>query len=264
VSAVVGVFTVIRGQSFAGHSLGDLGTTGGSGAYLVGVNPLWGFVTFAILGSSAMELFGARRSRTRDMATGIVLGAGLGVAALFLYLCTQERNTTGATITILFGSMFAIRSSMIPIFVLLGLLALAIVGLFYRPLLLSTLNRDVAFARGVPVAALEVLYMVAMAIGVSLSCVTIGAILSTALLIGPAAAALRLTKRPGTAIACASGIALLVTWLGILLALILGAYLVADLFSRRASRRAGRPQGVSRPGLASRAAESGDEPLGAR
>ena len=76
VSAVVGVFTVIRGQSFAGHSMGDLGTAGGSGAFLVGANPLWGFVTFAVLGAGAMELFGARRPRGRDTATGIVLDLG--------------------------------------------------------------------------------------------------------------------------------------------------------------------------------------------
>ena len=144
VSAVVGVFTVIRGQSFAGHSLADLGTAGGSGAFLVGANPLWGFITFALIGAGAMELFGARRQRARDMATGIVLGAGLGIAALFLYLGTIERATTGATITILFGSMFVIRASMIPVFAILSVLALGIVGLVYRPLLLSAVNQDIA------------------------------------------------------------------------------------------------------------------------
>ena len=44
VSGMVGVFTVIRGQSFAGQALSDLGTLGGSGASLVGVNPLLGFI----------------------------------------------------------------------------------------------------------------------------------------------------------------------------------------------------------------------------
>ena len=260
VSAVVGVFTVVRGQSFAGHSLGDLGTTGGSGAFLVGANPLWGFVTFAIIGAGAMELFGARRPRGRDMATGIVLGAGLGIAALFLYLGTTESNTTGATITILFGSIFVIHASMIPVFALLSGLALAIVGLLYRPLLLSAVSQDIASARGVPVRAVGILYLLAMAVAVSLSCVTIGAILSTAVLIGPAAAALRMTKRPGLAIAWAAVIGLAVTWLGILLAydsyywppagrgwpvsffvvaLILVVYLLADLASREKARRAG-------------------------
>jgi len=102
VSAVVGVFTVIRGQSFAGHSLGDLGTTGGSGAFLAGVI-LWGFITFALVGAGTMELFGIRRQRGRDVATGIVLGSGLGIAALFLVLGTTWSNTTGATITICSG-----------------------------------------------------------------------------------------------------------------------------------------------------------------
>jgi zinc/manganese transport system permease protein len=218
VSAVVGVFTVIRGQSFAGHALGDLGTTGGSAASLVGANTLWGFVVFAIAGAGAMELFGVRRQRGRDMATGIVLGAGLGLAALFLYLGTVQRSTTGATITILFGSMFVIRASMIPVFALLSVFSLAVVALLYRPLLLSALNQDIASARGVPVRAVGILYMISMAVVVSLSCVTIGAILSTALLIGPAAAALRLTKRPGRAIGIAALIGLAVTWVGIVLA----------------------------------------------
>jgi zinc/manganese transport system permease protein len=276
VSAVVGVFTVIRGQSFAGHSLGDLGTTGGSGAFLVGANPLWGFVTFAVIGAGAMELFGARRPRARDMATGIVLGVGLGIAALFLYLGTTESNTTGATITILFGSMFVIRASMIPVFAVLSVLALAIVALLYRPLLLSAVSQDIASARGVPVRAVGILYLFAMAVAVSLSCVTIGAILSTAVLIGPAAAALRLTKRPGLAIAWAAVIGLVVTWLGILLAydsyywppegrgwpvsffvvgLILLVYLGADLTSRARTRRAITRAATSRqgpPGLAGR------------
>ncbi len=214
-----------------------------------------------------MELFGARRPRGRDMATGIVLGAGLGIAALFLYLGTTESNTTGATITILFGSIFVIHASMIPVFALLSGLALAIVGLLYRPLLLSAVSQDIASARGVPVRAVGILYLLAMAVAVSLSCVTIGAILSTAVLIGPAAAALRMTKRPGLAIAWAAVIGLAVTWLGILLAydsyywppagrgwpvsffvvaLILVVYLLADLASREKARHAGAQGAESR------------------
>jgi len=260
VSAVVGVFTIIRGQSFAGHSLADVGTTGGSGAFLVGVNPLWGFVTIAIVGAGTMELLGIRRPRGRDLATGIVLGAALGVAALFLYLGTTQGSTTGATVTILFGSMFVISSSTIPVFALLGLAALGIVAVLYRPLLLSTVSSDIAFARGVPVRAVGLLYLFAMAVAVSLSCATIGAILSTAVLIGPAAAALRLTGRPGLAIVWAAVIGVAATWIGILLAydsyywppagrgwpvsffvvaLVFVVYLIADLGSRRATRPSG-------------------------
>ena len=82
------MFTVIRGQSFAGEALGDIGATGGSSAYLAGIAPLWGFVGIAVAAAGAMELIGIQRARGRDLATGIVLGAGFGLAALFLYLGT--------------------------------------------------------------------------------------------------------------------------------------------------------------------------------
>jgi zinc/manganese transport system permease protein len=218
VAGAVGVFTVLRGQAFAGEALGDIGAAGGSSAYLAGVAPLWGFVGIAIAAAGVMELIGIQRARGRDLATGIVLGAGFGLAALFLYLGTTYDNTTGATVTILFGSIFALDTSTLPIALGLGLLALVIVALLYRPLLLVSVSPDLAAARRLPVRLIGGLYLLAMALAVALSAVTIGAILSTALLVGPAATALHLTRRPGRAIAAAGLVGLAAIWLGILLA----------------------------------------------
>ena len=206
VTGVVGVFTVMRGQSFAGEAFGDLGTTGGSGAYLVGVGTLWGFVIGNVIAAGAMEAIGVQRARGRDLATGIVLGAGIGLAALFLHLYTTEHSTTGATVTILFGSVFAISSTTIPLILLLGAIVLAITLTIYRPLLLSSVNAEIASARGIPVRLIGVLYLLALALAAALAAITIGTILSTALLVGPAASALRLTRRPLTALLTAAGI----------------------------------------------------------
>ena len=90
--------------------------------------------------------------------------------------------------------------------------------MLYRQLLLSSVSTDLAFARGVPVRLAGVLYLLALALAVSLSALTIGAILSTALLVGPAATALRLTSRPGLAMIVSALTGLAATWLGILLA----------------------------------------------
>jgi zinc/manganese transport system permease protein len=218
VSGIVGLFTVLRGQAFAGHALADVGATGGSGAFLVGVNPLWGFVGIGVLAAGIMEMIGIRRPRGRDVATGIVLGAGLGLAALFLYWDATFTNTTGATISVFFGSMFVISASTVPAIVVFSLLALGVVVLLYRPLLLSSVSTDMASVRGVPVRATGVLYLLAMAVAVSLAALTIGAILSTALLVGPAATAMRLTSRTGLAAILSGLIGVAATWLGILLA----------------------------------------------
>ena len=85
VSGVVGVFTVIRGQSFAGHALADVSSAGGAAAFLLGINPLGGFLLMSVLAATSMELVRADRASERDLVTGIVTGAGLGLAALLLY-----------------------------------------------------------------------------------------------------------------------------------------------------------------------------------
>ena len=258
ISALVGTFTVIRGQSFAGHALADIGTAGGSGAILIGVPTLAGYVTMNLAAAGVMELIGVRRPRGRDVATGIVLGASLGLAALFLYLDTTHTNTTGATVNVLFGSIFTISSGTIPVVVVLGLVAAGLIAAIYRPLLLSSVSDELARARGVSARLVGVAFLATMAIAVSLAAITVGAILSTALLIGPAAAALKLTKRTGPAVAVAAALGVLATGLGILVAydsaawsaggqgwpasfcivvVVFATYLVASTASRLVDRR---------------------------
>ncbi len=257
VAAGIGVFTVIRGQSFAGEALGDIGAAGGASSYLVGVGPLWGFAAICVAAAGAMELIGIQRARGRDLATGIVLGVGFGLTALFLYLGSTYDNTTGATVTVLFGSMFALSSSELPLVLALSAATAAIVAALYRPLMLSSVSPDLAAARGIPVRLVGLGYLLALATAVALSAYTLGAILSTALLVGPAATALRVTSRPHRAMLAAAGIGVGCTWLGILLAydsydwpprntgwpvsffvvtLVLASYLIAGVLGHRRGR----------------------------
>jgi len=218
VSAVVGVFTVMRGQSFAGHALADISSAGGSASLLLGIPALAGFLAMAALGAGGMELIGARQIRERDLVTGIVLGAGLGLTALFLYLDISMTSASGAANTVMFGSMFAIAPSTVPLALGVGAVAVAVSAVLYRPLLLIAIDPDLAAIRGVNARLLGLVHLLVLAIAVALSAMTIGAILSTALLIGPAAAALRVATRPVWAIVLAVIIGLMATWGGIALA----------------------------------------------
>jgi zinc/manganese transport system permease protein len=189
----------------------------------------------------------------------VVLGGGLGLAALFLYLGTQHTTATGASFTILFGSIFTISSATVPALLGSAAISLGTVLMLARPLLLSSLSPELAAARRVPVRTIGAVFLIALAISTALSAALIGAMLSTALLIGPAATALRITRSPLPAALVASGIGVLATWLGVLLAydsyywpprgrgwpvsffvvaLIIGGYLVSYL---RKPRRATAP-----------------------
>ena len=267
VSAVVGVPTVMRGQSFAGHALADISSAGGSASFLLGVSPLLGFMGMAMIAATAMELAERRDALERDLVTGVALGAGLGLAALFLYFDITSMSTTGAAITIMFGSMFAIPASIVPLALAVGLAALTAIAVIYRPLLVSSLSPELAEVQGVRVRLIGLVHVLALSLSVSLSAMAIGSILSTALLIGPAAIGLRLADRPGTAVILAIAIGLAATWGGIYLAfdsfywtpghgwpvsffivtLILCFYVMTVLFRRRGGVPAGRPLGLPPP-----------------
>ncbi len=258
-ASVAGVFTVMRGQSFAGHALGDLGAAGGSAAALLGISPLVGFVGIGAVAAVAMSTLGSHGRRDRDVATGVVLGAGLGVTGLLLYLDTTHSSTTGAAVSVMFGSMFAVAPSTLPAVVAAtGFLALCL-GALYRPLLLSSVMSELAAVQGVRVALVEASFLGVLVVAVALSALTVGAVLATALLIGPAATAIRLARSPGTAILVAAAIGVGSTWMAIILAydsyywsashsgwpvsffvvsLIFVAYLVAELLSSVGSRLA--------------------------
>jgi zinc/manganese transport system permease protein len=195
VSAMVGLFTVIRGQSFAGHALADVATAGGAGSNVLGFSPLAGFVVGTLLGAGAMEAVGVERVRQRDVATGVVLGAATGLSALFLYLITLNSSSTGSTQLILFGSLFSVSAPTFLVVLALSVLVCLALALMGRPLLFASLSSDAAAARGVAVTRLALCYTMLMAVTVGLSAIVIGSVLSTALLIGPPAAALRLGRR---------------------------------------------------------------------
>ncbi|MGC8531886.1 MAG: metal ABC transporter permease [Acidiphilium sp.] len=218
VSALVGVFTVLRGQAFAGHALADVSSAGGSASLLFGLQPLIGFFAMAALAAGGMEAIGARAVRERDLVTGIVLGAGLGLTALFLYFDVTRTATGGAAVSVLFGSIFAIAPGTMRLALAVALLALVANLALYRPLLLIALDPDLAALRGVRVRAVGLAHALVLAMAVALSAMIVGAILSTALLIGPAACGLRLARRTGAAIAIAAGVGLGATWGGIFLA----------------------------------------------
>ena len=218
VSAVIGVFAILRGNAFAGHALADVSSAGGAASFLLGVNPLLGFLGMAWIAAFGMAFLGVRKVRERDLATGIVLGAGLGLSALFLYLDVTTTSTTGAAVSVMFGSMFAIPQRLIGPALMVSAGVFLLVGLLYRPMMLTAVDPDLAAARGISLRWIGLLQLLALGLAVAVCALAIGAVLATALLIGPAGAAIRLSRRPAQAICWAIAIGLTAVWGGIWMA----------------------------------------------
>jgi zinc/manganese transport system permease protein len=153
------------------------------------------------------------RLRGRDVAIGGTLALSLALGSLFLTLSTRF---AGQAVNILFGNILSIGSNDVRFVAGFAVLALCGLGVMYRPLLFASVDAEIADARGVPVRALSVAFMILLAITVSASVQVVGVLLIFALLILPAAAAQHLTAQPSRAIALAMMLAVLYVWAGLL------------------------------------------------
>ncbi|CAA7601976.1 ABC transporter, TroCD-like [Acididesulfobacillus acetoxydans] len=217
ISGLMGVFVVIRGQAFIAHALADFGGAGAAVAFLVRINPVWGFLTFGVLAATGVEFLG-KRAGERDLSTGIVLSVALGVESLFLYLDTHYTGHAGAPMLILFGSIFLVAPFTVPIIMALTVTTGVTLDLIYRPLLLSSIDPELARIRGVPVQAMSLIFVILLSLVVEEGSLMMGALLSISLLIGPAAAATHLTHRMGWAMLWSALLGITAMWMGIVLA----------------------------------------------
>lgn len=211
VAAVTGYFVIVRGLTFAGHALAQIGFAGAAGAILLGINPVFGLLIFTIGSGISIGVLG-KEIRERDTAIGIVMMLGLGFGILFLAL---YQGYAEQAYSILFGTILGISRTDVVVTILSGALTLAALIAIFRPLLFSSYDPELAQARGVPIRALSIVFLLVLAIVVSISVQIIGILLIFTLLIGPAATARRLTHSPYAIIGLAMLLGLLYTWIGI-------------------------------------------------
>jgi len=216
VSGVIGVFVVTRGMSFAVHAISELGFTGAAGALVVGLDPVIGVLGGSLLVGLVLGLL-SLRGRERDSAIGAVLAFGLGIGVLFLSL--YQGYATEAT-NLLFGSIVGVSDSQLLTLAIVAALVLVGVAVLYRPLLFSSVDPEIAAARGVPLRALSVGIFLLLALTTAEAIQVVGVLLVLTLVITPAAAAQHLTRRPGFALLLSVAIALVSTEGGILLSLL--------------------------------------------
>jgi zinc/manganese transport system permease protein len=214
-SGAIGTFVVTRGASFAVHAISELGFTGAAGALVVGLDPVIGMLGGSLLVGLVLGLL-SLRGRERDSAIGAVLAFGLGVGVLFLSL--YQGYATEAT-NLLFGSIVGVSDHQLVVLAAVGAIVLLGIAVLYRPLLFSSVDPEVAAARGVPLRALSVAMFLLLALTTAEAIQVVGVLLVLTLVITPAAAAQRLTVRPGLAVVLSIAIALVATEGGILLSL---------------------------------------------
>lgn len=214
---LLGWFMVLRRQTFAGHTLSVVAFPGASAALLAGVAVGWGYFGACVIGAVAIAAAGGARRRRSEETAIIAVVQAFALAAGFLFSSLYGGFQSGVTAR-LFGTILGItEGQVIELSIVTAgvVLALAIVG---RPLLLASVDPQVAAARGIPVRVLDVLFLVLLGFAAAEASQITGSLLVFALLVMPAAAAQRITARPGWSLALSVLIGLVVVWFGVAIA----------------------------------------------
>ena len=210
-AGLIGYFVIVRNTAFAAHALAHIGLPGATGAVLVGLPVTFGLGVFCIGGALVIGALG-KRAADREVATGTVLAFATGLGLFFNSLATKSSNTMT---NVLFGNLLAISHRQILTFAMLLALLAVCIGIIYRPLLFTSVNPQVAEAKGVPVRALSVVFMALLGLSVTMAVQAVGTLLLFALVVTPAATAIMLTPRPAAAMFTSTVISAMSVWLGL-------------------------------------------------
>ncbi|MGZ4296761.1 MAG: metal ABC transporter permease [Solirubrobacteraceae bacterium] len=250
----IGWFVVLRAQVFAGDALSHVAFVGAIAAAVAGVDERTGLFALTLALAIGMGVLG-RRARADDVTIGIAFSWILGIGVLLLaILATSPAGASGiTTANTLFGSIYSLSASDAVIGAAIALVVTFVVVMAARPLLLSTLDPELATVRGLPVRALGLAFLAALSVTSAESTQAVGALLLLGLIAAPGGAATLLTARPYLGVALSGAIAVGAMWGGLALSyaiaalpastavigLAAAAYAGAGIWSRLARRRPG-------------------------
>jgi zinc/manganese transport system permease protein len=211
-AAVIGWFVVLRRQTFAAHTISMAGFPGAAGALWLGLPVAFGYFGFAVLAASIFAFSTPRATRGYSEEPAIIgTFQALALAAGGLFLALYG-GFLGKATTLLFGTFLGITSDQVvelAIACVAALLAMIVLG---RRLLFTSVDPDVAQARGVRTRAIATCFLLLLGVVVAVISQITGALLVFALLVLPPATAQLLTRRIGASLGIAVAIALAVVW----------------------------------------------------
>lgn len=197
---IVGVMVMRRDLAFAVHGISELSFAGGAAGLLLGVDAVVGSIGGSLLAALVLGFVGVR-AKDRNSVVGVLMPTGLGIGILLLTFL-PEGDAHG--LELLAGELAGIGDPGLGVLAVVAVVVLAALALLWRPLTFASLDPEVARARGVPERALSVAFLLLLGLVTAVAVQLVGALLVLALLVTPAAAALRVASSTAVVIALAA------------------------------------------------------------
>ncbi len=189
--SLLGVYVVLRRLAFLGDAVAHTTLPGIVIAYLNQWNLFLGALAAALVTALGIGCLSHRERLREDTAIGVLFS---GMFALGIVLISRTRSYRDFS-HILFGNILGVSTGDLVGILLVGLIVVGTLWAFHKELVLTSVDPLHAQVIGLSADKIRYLLLVSLAMAVVTAIQAVGVVLTTALLVTPAATASLLTKR---------------------------------------------------------------------
>ena len=209
---IVGTYIVCRRLVFFAGGITHASFGGIGIAYWLGVDPIAGALLFSAASAAGLEAMAHRARIREDSAVGILWSVGMAAGILFI---TLTPGYAPNLMSFLFGNILTVTGTDITAMTVLDAVLIAVMALFYRPVVYTAFDREYAATQGAPVKFTGYMMMVLTAIAIVLLIKLVGIVLLISLLAMPPVIAGSLTRSYPRIMALAAAITALAAFTGL-------------------------------------------------
>ena len=214
ISGFVSTFVVLRKMSFIGAGISHAAFGGVAIGFYAGINPTLTAIVYSIAVALGIEFVTRRGRVSSDTSIGIFFASSM---ALGIVLISLSREYTIDLFGYLFGNILAITKGEVLLSVLVGIVVIGSILLFLKEIFITTYNEEIARVSGIPVRAVNIIFLLVLSISIVISMKIVGIILISALLVIPGATAQLFAKNLYFMLTVSCGVAVTSTILGLIL-----------------------------------------------
>lgn len=213
VSPLIGIFLVLRRYSLIADTLSHVSLAGIAIGLLLGWNPMLTAIGATVVASLGIEELRNSRLVYGETALSLFLSGSLALAIVLFGLA---HGVNANLYNYLFGSIVTVTDADVRTIFGLALAVIAVLLLLYRELVSLSFDEEAAKVSGVPVRAVNAIFIVLTALTVALSIPIVGVLLIGALIVIPVVTALQLRQNFTRTIVIAEAVSVFSVVAGIL------------------------------------------------